>query len=69
MSDSQFGFIDVAKGFAKNPLGIIALFIVLVYGIASLGMVFSDSLQFEERLLLVYFLVFFQSLFWSFLRG
>lgn len=29
-------FADSAQGFAKSPLGIIALFIVLVYGFASL---------------------------------
>ena len=36
MSDTQIGIVDAAKGLARNPLGIIALFIVLVYGFASL---------------------------------
>jgi Na+(H+)/acetate symporter ActP len=36
MNDQIKSFGDVAKGLARNPLGIIALFIVLVYGFASL---------------------------------
>ena len=53
----EFGLI--AKGLARNPLGIIALFIVLVYGFASLVTLFSSSLSVGERLPLVYFLVVF----------
>ncbi len=52
-------FGETAKGLAKNPLGIIALFIVLVYGFASLVTAFGSSLTSGERLPLVYFLVFF----------
>ena len=49
-----------AQKLSRNPLGIIALFIVLVYGIAALVLgVSSNSLQSNERLPLVYFLVFF----------
>lgn len=59
MSESQIGIVDAAKGLARNPLGIIALFIVLVYGFASLVTAFSGSLSPEERLPLVYFLVIF----------
>lgn len=50
---------DVAKGLAKNPLGIIALFIVLVYGFASLVTAFTGSFSSAERAPLIYFLVFF----------
>lgn len=59
MSDSQIGIVDAAKGLARNPLGIIALFIVLVYGVASLLTAFAGSFAPAERLLLVSFLVFF----------
>jgi hypothetical protein len=50
---------DTAKGLAKNPLGIIALFIVLVYGFAALVTTFSGSLSLSERLPLIWFLVLF----------
>lgn len=43
----------------RNPLGIIALFIVSVYGIASMVMTVPGTLTHEERLPLVYFLVIF----------
>ncbi len=54
---SPFG--DTAKGLAKNPLGIIALFIVLIYGLASLVTAFAGSLTASERLPLIWFLVIF----------
>lgn len=57
MSESQVGIVDAAKGLARNPLGIIALFIVLVYGFASLVTTFAGSFTQAERLPLVYFLV------------
>lgn len=44
---------------ARNPLGIIALFIVLVYGFASLATASATSLTPAERALLIYFLVLF----------
>lgn len=59
MSDGQIDFVNAAKGLARNPLGIIALFIVLVYGFASLVTVFGGSFSNEERLPLIYFLVLF----------
>jgi len=59
MSDSQIGIVDAAKGLARNPLGIIALFIVLVHGFASLVTAFAGSFTPEERLPLIYFLVLF----------
>lgn len=52
-------FGNVAKGLARNPLGIIALFIVLVYGFAALVTTLNDSFTPEERLPLIYFLVIF----------
>lgn len=48
-----------ARGLAQNPLGIIALFIVLVYGMASITVVFSGGLSIAERTPLIYFLVIF----------
>jgi CheY-like chemotaxis protein len=59
MNDSFKSFGDTAKGLSKNPLGIIALFIVLVYGFASLVTAFSGSLNVNERLPLIWFLVVF----------
>lgn len=56
MSDlSSFG--ATAKGLARNPLGIIALFIVLIYGFAALTLGLNAKLEAAERTLLVWFLV------------
>jgi CheY-like chemotaxis protein len=52
-------FAVSAKSLSRNPLGIIALFIVLIYGFASLVVGFSDKLQSTERLPVVWFLVVF----------
>jgi len=52
---SRFG--DSARGLSRNPLGIIALFIVLIYGFASLVVGFSDKLQPSERTPIIWFLV------------
>ena len=52
-------FGTIAKGLARNPLGIIALFIVLVYGLASLVIITGGSLTPPERLPIIYFLVVF----------
>lgn len=62
MSDTGFDIVGTAKSLARNPLGIIALFIVLVYGLASLVAAFAGSFTHEERLPLVYFLVLFPPL-------
>ena len=59
MNDPIKSFGGVATGLARNPLGIIALFIVLVYGFASLVTVFADKLVAQERILLVWFMVLF----------
>ena len=54
---SELGtFSEAAKGLARNPLGIIALFIVLLYGFAALTLGINSSLQSTERLPLVWFL-------------
>lgn len=59
MNDPIRSFGGVATGLARNPLGIIALFIVLVYGFASLVTAFGGSLSPQERLPLIYFMVVF----------
>lgn len=51
-------FADSAKGFTRSPLGIIALFIVMVYGFASLVVGLGTNIT-EHVLPLIYFLVFF----------
>lgn len=57
---SELGtFSTAAKGLARNPLGIIALFIVLIYGFAALTLGINTALQSAERLPLVWFLVIF----------
>ena len=57
---NQFG--ETAKGLSQNPLGIIALFIVLVYGIASLVVGFGNGLDAASRTPLVWFMVLFPPL-------
>jgi CheY-like chemotaxis protein len=52
-------FGQTAKGLARNPLGIIALFIVLIYGVAGLVTALSGSLSPSERFPLIWFLVLF----------
>lgn len=52
-------FVDTAKALSKNPLGIIALFIVLIYGFAALVVGASGQLGPDERYPIVWFLVVF----------
>src|SRR5258707_8804977 len=59
MTDQTKSFGETAKSLARNPLGIIALFIVLVYGFASLVTAFAGSFTSSERLPLIYFLIVF----------
>ncbi|WP_250450297.1 response regulator [Caballeronia sp. ATUFL_M2_KS44] len=59
MNGTQTSILGAAKPLAKNPLGIIALFIVLVYGVASLMTTFASGFSHEERMPLIYFLVLF----------
>lgn len=56
MPNSVSKFSESAKGFSKSPLGIIALFIVLVYGFASMAVGFGQHLA-EHVVPLIYFLV------------
>jgi len=44
------------QNLGKNPIGVIALFLVLIYGIATLGTT-SDALTADQRWVLVWFLV------------
>jgi hypothetical protein len=55
-------FGDTAKGLAKNPLGIIALFIVLIYGFSALVVGASSQLEAAERTPIIWFLVLFPCL-------
>jgi hypothetical protein len=55
MADDLATFGRVAVSLAKNPLGIIALLIVLVYAIAAL-VTWGASLEPASRLVLVYFI-------------
>lgn len=50
-------FGNAARSLARNPLGIIALFIVLVYGLAGLVIIFASALTLGERVPLIVFLV------------
>lgn len=59
VNGKELDFVGTAKGLARNPLGIIALFIVLVYGFASLVTAFAGAFTQAERLPLIYFLVIF----------
>jgi hypothetical protein len=59
MNEPIKDFGETAKSLARNPLGIIALFIVLVYGFASLVTAFAGSFTAAERLPLIYFLILF----------
>lgn len=64
MNNFATDFIDKAKGLTRNPLGIIALFVSLIYGFACL--VLSTSLNNlhgrEERLPLIWFIILFPCL-------
>lgn len=58
MANQVKSFAESAKGFTKSPLGIIALFIVLVYGFATLAVSFGNNLS-DHIAPLIYFLVLF----------
>lgn len=60
MKTDTDGFLSAAKGLARNPLGIIALFIALIYGFATLLLgVAADKLVEGERAPLIWFIVLF----------
>lgn len=48
---------SLPKGYTSNPLGIIALFIVLIYGLATLVITQSNNLSEYDITLMVYFLI------------
>jgi hypothetical protein len=52
----EFG--TTAKSLSRNPLGIIALFIVLVYGLACI-VIIGSSMTPPERMPIIYFLIIF----------
>jgi hypothetical protein len=53
-------FGDSAKSLTRNPLGVIGLFLVLVYGMATMFLgLGGDQLHVDERLPMVWFLVIF----------
>lgn len=56
MATNLKDFAESAKGFTKSPLGIIALFIILVYGFATLAVSFGSNLK-DQVTPLIYFLV------------
>jgi CheY-like chemotaxis protein len=58
MAHGLKNFAESAKGFTKSPLGIITLFIVLVYGFATLAVSLGNSLS-EHITPMIYFLVIF----------
>lgn len=59
MSNPIKDFGSVAQGLARNPLGIIALFIVLIYGFACLVVGASSYLLPGERTPIIWFMVLF----------
>lgn len=50
-------FTKSARELSKNPLGVIALFIVLIYGLASVVLINGDALDTFQRDVFVWFLV------------
>lgn len=57
MTEPTKTFGAVANKLARSPLGIIALFIVMVYGLAALVATLGRSFPTAERLPLIYFLI------------
>jgi hypothetical protein len=52
-------FMKNAWGLTKNPLGIIGMFISLIYGIAAIVLTRSETLESAQRWPIVWFVVFF----------
>ena len=59
MANDEKGFWSIARDLSRNPLGIIALFICLIYGFACLVTGLTRNLKETERLPLVWFLTLF----------
>jgi len=57
--ESMSAVLSSAKGLSRNPLGIIALFIMLIYGVAALTLGAATHLLENERYPIVWFLVLF----------
>jgi len=62
MTRDVSSFAESTKHLARNPLGIIALFIVLIYAFASLVVGFSSKLTSTERLPIIWFLILFPAM-------
>ena len=54
MAEGLQTFTDAAKAMSGSPLGIVALFIVLIYGIVALVIATTSSFTANERLPLIY---------------
>jgi hypothetical protein len=59
MANDKKGFWSIARDLSRNPLGIIALFICLIYGFACLVTGLTGNLKETERLPLIWFLTLF----------
>jgi hypothetical protein len=59
MENSESTFAATAEKLSRNPLGIIALFIVLVYAMAAVTLGLSSTLESNQKWPIVYFLVLF----------
>lgn len=59
MKESLKDFGGTASKLSKSPLGIVALFIVLVYGIAALVLLLPNDFEVFERIPIIYFLILF----------
>ncbi|MDE0149632.1 MAG: response regulator, partial [Rhodospirillaceae bacterium] len=59
MNNELKKFLYASNRTGRNPLGIIALFLILIYGLASLVTAFLADLTLIERLPLIYFLIIF----------
>src|SRR5947209_3705391 len=57
MADPAKTFNETAARLSKNPLGIIALFLVLVYSFAAIVAAAPSSITSTERAPIIYFLV------------
>lgn len=59
MDKRMHSFGETAQKLTRNPLGLLGLFLILVYGLACLVTVLVESLTVTERLPFVYFLTLF----------
>lgn len=59
MTHHTKSFCQIAKSLAWNPFELIAIYIVLAYGFASLITIFAGPLTATEQLPPIYFVIFF----------